>query len=102
MYAASSPYLSGAPSAIGASPYGAARSHAYGLNRVPYDGYRAILHEGERVLTAGEARASDAMSRNVTVNVSGQWSVRDDSDIDLIAARIADSLERALAAGVGS
>ena len=102
IYAASSPYLSGAPSAIGASPYGAARSHAYGLNRVPYDGYRAILHEGERVLTAGEARASDAMSRNVTVNVSGQWSVRDDSDIDLIAARIADSLERALAAGVGS
>lgn len=101
MYAASSPYLSGAPSAIGASPYGAVRSHAYGLNRVPYDGYRAILHEGERVLTAGEARASDAMSRNVTVNVSGQWSVRDDSDIDLIAARIADSLERALAAGVG-
>lgn len=102
MYAASSPYLSGAPSAIGASPYGAARSYAYGLNRVPYDGYRAILHEGERVLTAGEARASDTMSRNITVNVSGQWSVRDDSDIDLIAARIADSLERALAAGVGS
>lgn len=102
MYAASSPYLSGAPSAIGASPYGAVRSHAYGLNRVPYDGYRAILHEGERVLTAGEARASDTMSRNITVNVSGQWSVRDDSDIDLIAARIADSLERALAAGVGS
>ena len=102
MYAASSPYLSGAPSAIGASPYGAARPHAYGLNRVPYDGYRAILHEGERVLTAGEARASDTMSRNITVNVSGQWSVRDDSDIDLIAARIADSLERALAAGVGS
>ena len=102
IYAASSPYLSGAPSAIGASPYGAARSHAYGLNRVPYDGYRAILHEGERVLTAGEARASDTMSRNITVNVSGQWSVRDDSDIDLIAARIADSLERALAAGVGS
>lgn len=102
MYAASSPYLSGAPSAIGASPYGAVRSHAYGLNRVPYNGYRAILHEGERVLTAGEARASDTMSRNITVNVSGQWSVRDDSDIDLIAARIADSLERALAAGVGS
>lgn len=97
------PYLSGTSnSALASAPYGAARSHAYGLNRVPYDGYRAILHEGERVLTAGEARASDTMSRNITVNVSGQWSVRDDSDIDLIAARIADSLERALAAGVGS
>ena len=76
--------------------------YAYGLNRVPYDGFRAILHEGERVLTAREARASDTAAKNISVNVSGNWSVRDDSDIDLIAARIADSLERALAAGVGS
>lgn len=78
-------------------------SNAYGLNRVPYDGFRAILHEGERVLTAREAREADStVARSVNVNISGQWSVRDDSDIDLIAARIADSLERALAAGVGS
>ena len=76
--------------------------YAYGLDRVPYDGFRAILHEGERVLTAREARASDTAAKNISVNVSGNWSVRDDSDIDLIAARIADSLERALAAGVGS
>lgn len=33
--------------------------HAYGLERVPYDGYPALLHEGERVLTASEARAQD-------------------------------------------
>lgn len=78
-------------------------SNAYGLNRVPYDGFRAILHEGERVLTAREAREADStVARSVNVNISGQWSVRDDSDIDLIAARIADALERALAAGVGS
>lgn len=77
--------------------------YAYGLNRVPYDGFRAILHEGERVLTAREAREADStVARSVNVNISGQWSVRDDSDIDLIAARIADALERALAAGVGS
>lgn len=39
-----------------------ARNHfryAYGLNRVPYDDYPALLHEGERVLTAQEARAQD-------------------------------------------
>lgn len=36
------------------------RSHAYGLERVPYDGYPALLHEGERVLTAAQARAQDA------------------------------------------
>lgn len=28
--------------------------HATGLKRVPYDGYKAILHEGERVLTKNE------------------------------------------------
>ncbi len=36
------------------------RAHAYGLGRVPYDDYPALLHEGERVLTAGQVRAQDA------------------------------------------
>lgn len=34
--------------------------HAFGLDRVPYDEYPALLHEGERVLTAAQARAQDA------------------------------------------
>lgn len=34
--------------------------HAFGLDRAPYDGYPALLHEGERVLTASQARAQDA------------------------------------------
>lgn len=33
--------------------------NAFGLTRVPYDGFPAILHQGERVLTAAEARAED-------------------------------------------
>ena len=33
----------------------AAKAHAYGLRRVPFDGYPALLHEGERVLTKSEA-----------------------------------------------
>lgn len=34
-------------------------SHMAGLQRVPFDGYVAELHEGERVLTEAEARAID-------------------------------------------
>jgi hypothetical protein len=37
-------------------------SHAMGLNYVPFDGYRAILHKGETVLTAAEARVWRAVS----------------------------------------
>lgn len=36
--------------------FGADGSHASGLERVPFDGYRAILHRDEAVLTAGEAK----------------------------------------------
>ena len=48
-------------------------SHAGGLNYVPYDNYPAILHRGERVLTAAE-NASGAYGNgggstvNITVN----------------------------------
>ncbi|HEY0915654.1 MAG TPA: hypothetical protein VGE22_12355 [Solimonas sp.] len=34
-------------------------SHASGLDYVPFDGYRAELHRGERVQTAAQARAAD-------------------------------------------
>ena len=38
-------------------------SHAEGLYRVPYNGYVAELHRGERVLTSGEADAYNALER---------------------------------------
>ena len=38
-------------------------SHAEGLYRVPYDGYVAELHRGERVLTSGEADTYNALER---------------------------------------
>ena len=37
--------------------FGIDGSHAGGLDYVPFDGYRAILHRGERVLTAEENRS---------------------------------------------
>ena len=49
--------------------------HATGLNYVPFDGYPAILHRGEAVLTSAEARvwrkggsATPAMAGGITIN----------------------------------
>lgn len=39
-------------------------SHANGLSYVPFDGYIAELHKGERVLTADEARGYNSRSNN--------------------------------------
>ncbi len=84
----------------GQSPYGIS-SNAYGLSRVPYDNYAAILHQGERVLTARQAREMDSgrASGPISVTVTGQWSVRGESDLDAIGLAIANALERKLAAG---
>ena len=40
-------------------------SHQDGLNMVPYDGYVAELHAGERVQTAEQARSSDSMADQI-------------------------------------
>ena len=45
-------------------------SHAGGLGYVPFDGYMAELHKGERVLTAQENRAYDKGGRNSNVVVN--------------------------------
>lgn len=68
------------------------RGYAYGLERVPYDDYPALLHEGERVLTASQAREQDAgkapASGGQIVITGNSFSVRDDSDIQKIAAEL--------------
>ena len=40
------------------SKVSSAGSHRAGLSYVPYDGYKAVLHEGEKVLTKEEAKRS--------------------------------------------
>lgn len=75
--------------------------YAYGLDRVPYDNYAALLHEGERVLTAREAREQDRSgTRPVQVNITGNWSVRTDEDVDAIATAILRKVELAQRGGV--
>ncbi len=48
----------GALSSVGLTEYQNVSSYHYnGLDNVPYDGYQAVLHKGERVLTAEENKA---------------------------------------------
>lgn len=70
--------------------------HAYGLNYVPYDNYPALLHEGERVLTASEARSQTA---SVSIaKLADSIVIREEADIDRFAAALADRIVAAGAA----
>ena len=77
-------------------------SHAFGLQRVPYDGYRALLHEGERVLPAAEARAVDSGGGGgVNITITGnEFTVRSEADIDAIARALAEEVVLRRKAGV--
>lgn len=67
------------------SPY-----RAIGENRVPRDNTLYLLHEGERVLTAREARAQDqGGTGGVNIYMGGNYTVRQDSDIGAIAEAVA-------------
>ena len=75
--------------------------YAYGLDRVPYDNYAALLHEGERVLTAREAREQDRKTSSpIQITLTGSWSVRTDEDVDAIATAILRKVELARRGGV--
>lgn len=68
-------------------------SDAYGLSYVPYDDYPARLHEGERVLTAAEARAYNTGGGGAVVQkLADTIVVREDADIDRIASELARKL----------
>ena len=82
--------------AVSGPQVGGMRSHAYGLTRVPYDNYPALLHEGERVLTAAEARRGGSAVVNITGN---QFTVREEADVDRIASAIASRVSDAMLTG---
>lgn len=69
---------------------------AVGISYVPYDNYPALLHQGERVLTASEARG---YSSGTGVMVSGnQFIVREEADINKIARELFRQMQIAQAA----
>jgi hypothetical protein len=69
------------------------KKHHGGLNNVPYNGYNAVLHKGERVLTAQENKDYNNGGGRGSVLVSGNtFIVRQDSDIDAIADKLFDKL----------
>lgn len=65
-------------------------SHANGLSYVPFDGYIAQLHKGERVLTAGENRAyTDTKYGQRVQNIFHvQATIREESDIKRVAREL--------------
>lgn len=75
------------------------RGYAYGLKRVPYDGFPAMLHEGEQVLTAAQAR-EHAGSQQVLIT-GNQFTVREEADIDRVATELYRKIADAQAGYVG-
>jgi len=74
------------------------KSHYSGLDTVPYDGYSARLHKGERVLTAKENREYSEGNGGGTgggVLVTGNsFTVREEADIEKIAFSLAKLIEK--------
>ena len=73
--------------------FGVIGGSAYGLTYVPYDNYAALLHQGERVLTAREARNYQD-GGGVSINIGGM-TVREEADIDRIAKTIVREIQYA-------
>ena len=61
---------------------------------MPYDNFPALLHQGERVLTASQARSADR-DGGVNVTFSGPVTVREEADLDRLAAKLAEKVARA-------
>ena len=78
---------------------GQTTGYATGLARVPYNNYPALLHEGERVLTASEARRYNSGGSGSVVITGNEFVVRQESDIDAIAAAFLAKLQEANQAG---
>ena len=70
------------------------QGYAIGLPYVPHDGYEAILHKGERVLTAQQNRQYNQGGSNVSIpKLADTIIVREDADIDKIASALVKKIK---------
>lgn len=68
-------------------------SQAVGIDYVPYDNFPALLHQGERVQTAVEARSE---RRVPAITITGNsFSIREDADVDRVASALLQKIELA-------
>ena len=67
---------------------------ATGIDYVPYDNFPALLHQGERVQTAVEARSEKGGSSGVQIVMYGT-TIREDADIDRVAAALLQKMQLA-------
>ena len=65
--------------------------HKDGLDYVPFDNYPALLHKGEKVLTAQEAKEGQDMNHSGTIRVEG---VNNSGELSGVVDIIMDQLRR--------
>lgn len=73
--------------------FGNASSHYNGLDYVPYDGYLARLHKGERVMTADENQKYSNNTNSTVINFNGTYGFKDRADIDYFMNQAAIKLK---------
>lgn len=91
-------YWSGYGSTTGPNPQRNAYRYAVGIDYVPYDNFPALLHQGERVQTAVEARSERPGMSGIQISMYGT-TIREDADIDRVAEALLRKVELAATRG---